>query len=54
MRDSRDLRFIPTGKIYLTPGQKQARYIRQLERTVLVLAGACIFLTIVAGILWVL
>lgn len=43
----------PIGKVYLTPGQRQARYIRQLERAVLVLGGACIFLAIVAGVLFV-
>lgn len=50
----KDLRFMPVGKVYLTPGQRQARYIRQLERTVLVLGSACIFLAVVAGMLWVL
>ena len=51
--EMKDLRFMPVGKVYLTPGQRQSRYIRQLERAVLVLAGTCIFLAIVAGMLWV-
>lgn len=49
----KNLEFEAIGKVYLTPGQKQERYIRQLERAVLVLAGACIFLGFAAGILWV-
>lgn len=50
MRDSRDLRFIPTGKIYLTPGQKQARYIRMLEHWVVILAILFVILFIAFGI----
>ena len=40
----RNLRFIPVGKVYLTPGPKQARYIRMLERWVVALGFACIIL----------
>lgn len=50
----KNLRFTPVGRVYLTPGQRQARYIRQLERTVLVLGGTCIFLAVAAGALWAL
>lgn len=45
--------FESIGKVYLTPGQRQARYIRQLERTVLVLGSVCIFLAVAAGIFFV-
>ncbi|MCI8865606.1 MAG: hypothetical protein HFG60_10045 [Lachnospiraceae bacterium] len=47
----RNLRYKPVGRVYLTPGQKQARYIRQLERWVAVLGGICIFLAAVACLL---
>ncbi len=46
----RDLKFIPPGKVYLTPGQKQARYIRLLERLVIALGFACIVLVAGFGI----
>lgn len=46
----KDLKFIPSGKVYLTPGQKQARYIRMLERWVMVLGPACIILAAGFGI----
>lgn len=49
----KDIQFMPIGKVYLTPGQRQARYIKQLERAVLVLGIVCIGLVIVAGILWI-
>lgn len=38
----KDIKFMPIGKVYLTPGQRQARYTRQLERAVLVLGTACV------------
>ena len=50
----KNLRFMPVRKVYLTPGQKQARYIRQLERAVLVLGGTTIFLTILAFLFYLL
>ncbi len=50
----KDLRFMPVGKVYLTPGQRQARYIRQLERTVLVLGSACLFLAVMAFLFYLL
>lgn len=50
----KDLRFMLIDMVYLTPGQRQARYIRKLERAVLVLGGTCIFLAVAAGLLWVL
>ncbi|MCI8659579.1 MAG: hypothetical protein HFG54_04945 [Lachnospiraceae bacterium] len=46
----RDLRFMPPGKVYLTPGQKQARYIRLLEHLVIALGFACIILVVSFGI----
>lgn len=50
----KDIKFMPIGKVYLTPGQRQARYIRQLERAVLVLGAVCIGLAALAGMLWIL
>lgn len=50
----RKMEFEAIGKVYLTPGQKQARYIRQLERAVLVLGGTTIFLTILAFLFYLL
>lgn len=38
------------GKVYLTPGQRQARYIRMLERWVVILAVLFVILFIVFGI----
>lgn len=26
--EMKDLKFIPTGKVYLTPGQRQARFLK--------------------------
>lgn len=49
----RNLRFIPTGKIYLTPGQKQARYIRMLERWVVALAVVCGGLMVLIYLLYI-
>lgn len=46
----RDLKLMPVEKVYLTPGQKQARYIRMLERWVMVLGPACIILAASFGI----
>lgn len=46
----RNLSFMPVGKVYLTPGQKQARYIRQLERWVVALGITCVFLAADLGI----
>lgn len=50
----RKMEFEAIGKVYLTPGQKQARYIRQLERAVLVLGSACIFLAVMAFLFYLL
>lgn len=47
----KDIKQIPTGKVYLTPGQRQARYIRMLERWVLTLGGACIALMVLVCLL---
>ncbi len=47
----KDLKFIPTGKVYLTPGQRQARYIRMLERWVAALAVFCGILMILVFLL---
>lgn len=47
-------RYEPVEGVYLTPGQKQARYIRQLERAVLVLGSACIFLAVMAFLFYLL
>lgn len=47
----KDLKFIPTGKVYLTPGQRQARYIRMLERWVAALAVVCGVLMILVYLL---
>lgn len=38
------------GKVYLTPGQKQARYIRMLEHWVVILAILFVILFIAFGI----
>ena len=46
----RNLSFMPVGKVYLTPGQRQARYIRQLERWVVALGITCVFLAADLGI----
>ena len=46
-----DWKFIPTGKVYLTPGQRQARYIRMLERWVAALAVFCGVLMILVFLL---
>lgn len=47
----KDMKQIPTGKVYLTPGQRQARYIRILERWVLLLWGVCIALMVLVCLL---
>ena len=49
--EMKDLKFIPTGKVYLTPGQRQARYIRMLERWVAALAVFCGILMILVFLL---
>ncbi|MCI8659702.1 MAG: hypothetical protein HFG54_05590 [Lachnospiraceae bacterium] len=46
----RNLSFMPVGKVYLTPSQKQARYIRQLERWVAALGIICVILIVSFGI----
>lgn len=50
----RNLEFEAIGKVYLTPGQKQARYIRQLEQAVLVLGGSTLFLAVLAFLFYLL
>ncbi len=47
-------RYEPVEGVYLTPGQKQARYIRQLERAVLALGSACLFLAVMAFLFYLL
>ena len=37
----KDMKQMPAGKVYLTPGQRQARYIRMLERWVAALTVFC-------------
>lgn len=44
--DMRSLDFEPLGKIYLSPAQRQARYIKKLENLVTILGGLCIGLAI--------
>ncbi len=47
----KDLKFMPRGKVYLTPGQRQARYIRMLERWVVALEGVCVTLMVLVYLL---
>ncbi len=47
----KDLKFMPRGKVYLTPGQRQARSIRMLERWVVALEGVCVTLMVLVYLL---
>ena len=47
----KDIKQMPAGKVYLTPGQRQARYILMLERWVLVLWSVCIALMVLVCLL---
>lgn len=47
----RNLKYDLIGVVYLTPDQKRARYIRQLERWVIALGAVCILMAVVICIL---
>lgn len=40
------LDYEPLGRVYLSPAQRQARYIKKLENWITILGGLCIGLAI--------